>query len=285
MKHNLDRALRDAAEPVPARVTEPFAQQLLDDILRSDPGIGAAPMAAGGSAPITETGAVPIASGGAAPIAPSRPRPRPRLRLAVAGAALALAATAVLAVNSVGAERAYASWTPDPSPLPAAEAQALIGMCLPPSAAAGARVAISEKRGRYAFVNVVTAEDTRTCFRDRSGGVHESSILLGPAGAEQLGARGIEMYAWPQLRTGEGWARLMAGRLGSQITGVTITVRGGGETRDVRATVRNGYFAAWYPEDDRGLQTNDTTLRLQFADHRPGRNLDAGDLLIQPVLD
>ena len=275
MKHNLDRALRDAAEPVAARVTEPFAQQLLDDILRSDPGTAAQT--------VTQIGAVPTAPGSAAPAA--RSRPRPRLRLAVAGTALALAAAAVLAVNSVGVDRAYASWTPDPSPLPAAEARAVVGMCLPSAAAVGARVAISEKRGRYAFVNVVTAEDTRTCFRDRSGGVHESSILLGPASGEQLGAAGIEMYAWPQVRTGEGWARLMAGRLGSQVTGVTITVRGGGVARDVRATVRNGYFAAWYPEDFRESSTNDTTLRLQFADHSAGRNLNADELLIRPVLD
>lgn len=260
----LDRALRDAAEPVPARAARPAARALLDDILRSDP--AAAPA---GPAPMT-----------------TRPHPMTtrRPRLAFAAAALALAATAVLVVGNLDADRAYASWTPDPAPLAAAEASRIAGECAP--GAGDARVAIGETRGKYAYVNVRTAGDSLTCFRDSTGRVHQASILAAPA--DRLGGTGVELYGWSQLRTDEGYARLMAGRLGARVTAVEITVRpraGGDGGRTVRATVHDGYFAAWYPETAEAASTNTTTLTLRLAGGGTIPGLSARDLMEQPKLN
>ncbi|BCJ43466.1 hypothetical protein GCM10010168_42240 [Actinoplanes ianthinogenes] len=252
----LDQALRHAAVPVDARAHRPAAQNLLDEILRSDPTVLAGPAAM------------------------SRPRRRPRLMLA--GAALALAAAAVFTVTTVSTDRAYASWTTDPSPLPATDAQSIMSACLPSSGAAGARVAIGERRGEYAYVTVLTADGNVTCFRDHDGRVSETSVLAAPADAARLGAAGIDLYAWPQVHTDEGYARLMAGRLGSQVTAVEITVRPGVV---VRATVTGGFFAAWYPEGLAESAENNTSLTLRLADGRTVAGLTARGLMEEPKLD
>jgi hypothetical protein len=255
----IDQALRAAAEPVPSRVARPAARQLLDDIVRTDPAT-----------------ANPL---------PAVRRRRP-LRLAVAGSALALVAAAVVVVNGPGTGRAYASWTPDPAPLPTADARDIVDRCVPAAERAGAHVVIGEARGRYAYLDVLTAEGSRTCFRDHDGGVRESSIMVDPAGAAQLGRTGIEMYGWGQLRTDEGYARLMSGRLGSRVRSVDIVVHGrDGSSRTMRATVRDGYFAAWYPEGLAEAGTNHTTLTLTMADGTTESGLAAADLHDQPKLD
>lgn len=252
---NLDQALRSAAEPVPVRVTREPARELLEQIVRSD------------------RQAVP------APVATRVPRRR--LRLLLGGAAGALTAAGALVLSLVNIGPAYASWTPDPTPLPAGEARDIVAKCVPAPEQGTARVVISEKRGDYAFLNAVTPGWSRTCFRDHDGTVRESAILAGPLGTGQLGADGIQLYSWGQLRTEEGYVRLMAGNLGAQVTGVDITVRArdGGSTRTVRATVRSGYFAAWYPEGVPEANTNRTTLTLRLAGGGTVAGLSAGALL------
>ena len=256
----LDQALRGAAEPVAARAQQPSARKLLDDILRDDLAVPAA---------------VPMS------------RRRRRLRPAVAGVALVLAATAALTFNGGGGDRAYASWTSVPSPLPATEARDIVGRCIPAADVPAARVVIGERRGDYAYVNVRTAEDSITCFRDHDGRVHETSILAAPVDAASLGNKGIELHAWSQLRTDEGYARLMAGRLGAQVTAVDITVRSadGASERTVRATVGDGFFAAWYPEGADEANTNRTSLTLRLSNGGTVDGLAARDLMEQPKLD
>jgi len=250
----LDQALRSAAEPVPARVDREPARQLLEQIVRSDRQAATAPAATRA--------------------------PRRRLRLAIASAAGALAAGGAVLLSLVNIGPAYASWTPDPAPLSAAEAGEIVAKCVPAAERGAARVVISEKRGDYAFLNAVTPGWSRTCFRDHDGKVSESAILAGPLGTGQLGAKGIQLYSWGQLRTEEGYVRIMAGNLGTQVTGVDIAVRArdGGSTRTVRATVRAGYFAAWYPEGSPEADTNVTTLTLRLAGGGTVSNLYARDL-------
>lgn len=258
----LDQILRAGAEPVTARVQQPSTRKLLDDILRDD--------------------APPVA----VPTGMTGPRRR-WLRPAFAGAALSLLATAVLTLHGADADRAYASWTPDPSPLPAAEARQIVDTCIPAPDAATARVVIGERRGDYAFVNVLTAEGSVTCFRDHDDRVRDTSILAAPVDAARLGAKGIELYAWPQLRTDEGYARLMAGRLGSRVATVEITVRNkdGNVGRQVRATVTDGFFAAWYPEGLVEAGTNSTSLTLRLNDGTTIEGLTARSLMEAPKLD
>nr|WP_221380688.1 hypothetical protein [Actinoplanes polyasparticus] len=103
----------------------------------------------------------------------------------------------------------------------------------------------------------------------------------------QLGAEGVELYTWSQLRTDEGYVRLMAGHLGSQVVRVDVTIRAEKDdsSRTAHAFVRDGYFAAWYPEGVDEANTNSTTLTLHLADGSTVSNISASRLHEQPKLD
>ncbi|SCF28374.1 hypothetical protein GA0070216_108186 [Micromonospora matsumotoense] len=254
----LDHAIRSAASPVPARVTQARARELLESIVTTDRRAGFAPAA-----------------------------PRARRGLKIGSVATALAAGGAVIVGLVAGGPAYASWTPDPGPVSAAEARGIVVRCVPAQEIGVARIVVGETRGDYAYVNAVTPSGSRTCFRDHNGDVTESSILTVLTSTAQLGATGVELYAWSQLRTNEGYIRLMAGHLGSQITDVDITVRAenGTSSRTAHATVRDGYFAAWYPEGRDEASSNITTLTLRLTDGSTVGNLSAGQLYEHPKLD
>ncbi|MFF5056698.1 hypothetical protein ACFY1S_26305 [Micromonospora sp. NPDC000663] len=254
----LDQTIRSAAVPVPARVGQEPARELLERIVATD----------------------------------RRPRPTPartphrRPRLAIAGAAGALAAAVAFTLTLVNAGAAFASWTPEPSPISDTEARDLTSKCLPAQDASVARVVIGEKRGEYAYLNAVSPAGSQTCFRDRNGDVTNTSILTVLTSTERLGAGGVELYSWGQIRTDEGYVRIMAGHVGSQVTSVEITVRteDGDSSPTARATLRDGYFGAWYPEDPDEASSNTTTLTVRLADGS-AVNLSAKKLYEQPKLD
>ncbi|PRY33416.1 hypothetical protein [Pseudosporangium ferrugineum] len=263
---NLDQALRDAAEPVPPRVGQPPARRLLESIVTS---------------PVPPPAA---RTDGLSPRAVRRTR-----RTVLAVLAAGVAAAAAFLVPNLGAGAAYASWTPRPAPLPAADRADLGDRCAAQVRATfqgvdGApSIVHGEKRGDYAYVSVVTPAWTATCFRDRDGAVRQASIMMAPVGAATLGGAGVEMQSWAQLRTGEGLCRLMTGHVGAQVTGVEITVpEGRGGPRVVQATVEDGYFLAWYPEKGQG---HGTTVTLRLADGRTVEGLSAKDLHDAPVTD
>ncbi|WP_199510682.1 hypothetical protein [Nucisporomicrobium flavum] len=256
---DLDQALRAAAEPVPARVGQAPAQALVDRIVASDP----SPVLAKAGSPA-----------------------RRRRLITVAAAALAVSAAA-LALPNLGADRAYASWTPDARPLPATQATAIVNRCVPdvgePATAAEARtprLILGEQRGAYAYLSITTKTWTATCFRDRDGAVHGASIFAAPVNDAQLGREGVELQAYGQLRTEEDYCRLIAGHLGSDVTGVTITVP---KSPAVHATVKDGFFLAWYPEPD-GPQSVGTQLALRLSDGKTVEGLLASDLYEAPRL-
>ncbi|MFI7541688.1 hypothetical protein [Actinoplanes sp. NPDC049599] len=265
---NLDQALRDAAEPVPARVAAAPAQALLDRIVASS------------------TYPVP------APASLGRAAWRPRKAAVAVLAAAAVAATAVLTLPNLGSAAAYASWTPQPSPLAAADRDELADRCVAqvggeysyrePDRAA--RVVHGERRGDYAYVSVVTPGWSASCFRDHDGKLRNASIMMEPVNAATLGGTGVEMQGWPQMRTEEGYCRLMTGHVGSRVVGVDITVRArsGDRSRTVRATVEGGYFLAWYPEQLDESSSNTTSLSLRLADGGTVEGLSARDLMEAP---
>jgi hypothetical protein len=268
---NLDQALRDAAEPAPARVGQPPAQALLDRIVR------------------TSAEAVP------APAAARRAGWRTR-KTVVAVLTATAAAVAAVTLPNLASGPAYASWTPQPDPLPAADLAGLGDRCVArvgdeypeyPESDRAARVVHGEQRGDYAYVSVVTPGWSASCFRDHDGNVRNASIIVAPVGAAKLGGRGVELQAWPQLRTGEGHCRLMTGHVGAQVVGVDITVRDGSgdRSRVVSATVEDGYFLAWYPEPIDESGSNRTSLTLRLADGGTVGGLSARDLHDAPVLD
>lgn len=264
---NLDQALRDAAEAVPARVAEPPARALLDRIVTSTPH------------------SVPD------PVNRGRAAWRPR-KAAIAVLAAAAAATAALTVPQLGSGTAYASWTPQPSPLAAADRDELADRCIArvraeyPSSEPdpAARVVHGERRGVYAYVSVVTPKSSASCFLDHDGKLRNASIMMEPAKAAALGGAGIEMQGWPQMRTEEGYCRLMTGHVGSQVVGVDITLRdrSGDRSRTVRATVEDGYFLAWYPEQSDESSGNTTSLTLRLRNGGAVEGLSARDLMEAP---
>jgi len=264
---NLDQALRDAAEPVSPRVAEPPAQALLDRIV-------AAP-------------APPV------PAAAGRRRTVWRPRTAAIALLTAVAAAAALAVPQLGSDPAYASWTPQPSPLAATDRTELADRCAARvrteyatgEANPAARVVHGERRGDYAYVSVATVGWSALCFRDRDGQLRDASIMMEPVTAVTLGGTGVELQGWPQLRTLEGYCRLMSGHVGSQVVGVDIVLRprSGEGSRTVRATVEDGYFLAWYPEQPD--ENEDTSLTLRLAGGGTLSGLSARDLMDAPRLN
>lgn len=267
---NLDQALRDVAEPVPARVGEAPAQALLDRILASS------------THPVTT------------PVALGRPWWHPR-KAVIAVFAAAAAVAVALSVPNLGSDPAYASWTPQPSPLAAAERDELADRCVAQVADEygyrepdrATRITHGERRGDYAYVSVVTPGWSASCFRDHDGKLGNASIMMDPVDTASLGGTGVEMHGWPQMRTEEGYCRLMTGHVGSQVVGIDITVRGrsGDHPRTVRATVEDGYFLAWYPEGLEESSHNTTAMTLRLADGATVEGLSVRQLLEAPRLN
>ncbi|GAB7045154.1 hypothetical protein [Catenuloplanes indicus] len=267
-RSDLFSALRDAAEPVPSRVHTGSAQAMADRI--------------------TATAPSPVARESAAGSAVTRPSSVRRARLALAAGVVAVAAAgATIAVPHLGAEPAFASWTPAPAPLPAADATAIVDECVPAAGysldeARAGRV-IGETRGDYAYLSVITDRWIVACFRAADGAVLSPSQFEAPVTAAELGRTGVEMQAWPQFQADDGYARLMTGRVGSDVTAVTITVTGA-ESRTVQASLQDGYFLAWYPEGADESSTNSTALTLTLTDGTTIPSISARDLHDAPRL-
>ena len=265
----INSSLRDAARPTRGRVHQPPAQRLLERIVRTDRTADAGRVA------------VPVK------------RRAGNVRWAVAGVgAVAATGVALVAPNIVGGgDQAFASWTPKPTPLSAAEADALgrecrggedIAAMVGKKDAGPARSTLGERRGDYAYVSLAAEDWSLTCFRDRAGKVHEGSIMADPVTDAQLGGKGIELQAWGQVQTDEGYARLMAGHLGKDVVAVDIKLPKTGKT--VYASVEDQYFVAWYPESlADNEQGADLTLRLAGGGTVTG--LAARELMDAPKLD
>ncbi|GAA3351541.1 hypothetical protein GCM10020358_82010 [Amorphoplanes nipponensis] len=265
-RHDLDLRLRAAATPVaPGRVRQASAQALLERIV-------ATPRTAG------------------SPARPAAPRTR-RLRWAAAAAAAVAVTGAALVMPGLGGEdQAYASWTDTPAALPAGDTRELSRECVRQELEPGygytqaelgaARNVLGERRGAYRYLSIATARWTATCFRDRAGKVHFGSVMEAPVTDAALGRRGVELQGWGQLRTSEGYARLMSGHLGSDVVAVDVVLHGG---RTVHATVKDRYFVAWYPEAVDA--TGGATLTLKLAGGGTVAGLPARDLMETPKLD
>jgi hypothetical protein len=190
---------------------------------------------------------------------------RPRARRLVIGLAAAtlLAAGATLAVPAAlpDGDAAYASWTPVPAAMPDADARAAAGDCARTwDGATAGDIVLAERRG----VTVLLIMWLR-------GGplIICSSLGTGhPAGAERLSDdRGAEPPLPAAGRVtldggmgatgiGDRWYSEAAGRVGPGVTGIDVTMPGG---RTVRASVRDGWWAAWWPGHEGG---ETSTIRI-----------------------
>ena len=196
-----------------------------------------------------------------------RPRAR-RLAIGLAAAAL-LAAGVTLAVPAAlpDGDAAYASWTPVPDSMPDADALAAADECArswtEDGTGTAGKIVLAERRG----VTVLLLMWLR-------GGplIKCSSLGTGhPAGAERLSddrnaepplpAAGRVTLGGGMGASGVGgrWYSEAAGRVGPGVTGVDIAMAGG---RTVRASVRDGWWAAWWPGREGG-----ETAALQIVVH------------------
>lgn len=203
---------------------------------------------------------------GQVPEESGRPRRRRRRLLVPVGLVVA-AGAGVLALPGGGS--AFASWTPKPEPLSAAAGREAAATCrsalgMPDQ---GERVVIAERRGGWTYLLLAgpTAEGACLMPDDLVGSQHLADdrrkgffgeYTTDPAEAPTVARdRIVETEsragsvdtpgAWP-FHHGEGWFSSVQGRVGRDVTGVTVHTP---EGKDVQASVAHGRFAAWWPSD------------------------------------
>lgn len=179
--------------------------------------------------------------------------------LVVAAAAVVLAVAVLAWPARNGADAAYASWTPDPTPVSQADAQAVRDACVDAFAGmdgssesvdpASLRVALTERRGDFVAMLLRSGNpDLSVACVARSapdsGSVESVDIAAG-------GGSGPALTASPQRLTqgsigqfgGDQPASVTDGAVGAGVSAVTI--HAGDLT--VQATVETGRYGAWWP--------------------------------------
>lgn len=180
---------------------------------------------------------------------------------------------------------ALASWTATPHPLSptltertgeACRAAAREDMRRSPAVAADTtlnpdalRTVVAEQRGEFIFLSM-TAPDgsSQECFFSASKPGHVSGATGAwatktSAAPTTLAATQLEAASGGQSSGPEGSYSFTTGRIGKDVMAVTIHSAG----RQVKATVNNGHFAAWWPAPELApnspnpTETYDVTLR------------------------
>lgn len=181
---------------------------------------------------------------------------RSRRRLVLAGAAAALAGLVALTVELPGGGGAYASWTPEPAPLTAAELSLLTPVCRKALARDDhldlerARLVLSERRGEVVALLYRTDDPDMAgnCLMRHVPGTDDVDNLnwgiWGGSGPVRVPpARSIIPGGASTSRE----VTITDGAVGADVVAVTIHAPG---DRTVRATVRNGRYVVWWPGPD-----------------------------------
>lgn len=192
-------------------------------------------------------------------LVPRRPSPR-KTRTRVLTASLAIAATtagAFVLAQSVGAPSAYASWTATPRAATADEVRNWGQHCLSMNGSVQSHdyaVRLVEMRGKFAYT-VLTAPDgfEATCLihdngpeQPVTGGGFTGSLTAEPQ-PDGLATNSVRSV------TDEGGDTEyeVTGKAGAEVAAVSFHVNG----TEVHATLKNGYFAAWWPGSTSVLPT------------------------------
>ncbi|MBM2622897.1 hypothetical protein JIG36_46095 [Actinoplanes sp. LDG1-06] len=177
-------------------------------------------------------------------------------RLALGGV-MAVALGTIGAVTLTGDEpdRAYASWTATPNAVSAADALPQARQCAegwtdggPPPTAAD--ILLAERRGDATLV-LVRKDGTglTSCFvLDPEQGAAGADLLDTTAPAPAPGR--VRNESSGATEGGEGWYSSMIGRAGAGVEKVEIELPDGTE---VRASLRDGWWAAWWPGHEGGV--------------------------------
>jgi hypothetical protein len=214
-----------------------------DQLRRHDPArevpddLGRAPRAAATLARVTVT-----APG-------TEPRPVHRRRAARFALVAVLVVAGLVVAPVLGTdEAALGTWEPDPRPATKREAAQYAAECAEwTTATAGYEPKVIEVRGTWVMTYLASADGEAQCLRSTEpstgfvGG--ENLSMSGPLpqtpAADGLVTTGV-------LETSGGLSRthfMVAGKVGTRVTGVVFASQG----MQVRATVRNGRFTAWWP--------------------------------------
>lgn len=202
---------------------------------------------------------------------------------------VAVTTVAVLAVPGLipGRDVAYASWTPTPVRLAAAEAATAVETCLTVqqvSGGAGASTLIAERRGGWTYVLIaLTGDDEVSCIMPAAavtgGEALRNGDYFGGTGNHppvDAGARHLRQMVAGTGSTDEGLLSYIEGVAGRDVKAVTVTTPRG---VTVEASIDNGRYAAWWPAGKNSLSnpeisnaaTYTVTLRDGTTSHEPPR--------------
>ncbi|MEU4693525.1 hypothetical protein [Actinoplanes sp. NPDC023714] len=213
--------------------------------------------------------------------------PTPRRRLALprwagpvaVAAAVAVAGTLIVFPGVLGGGRAYASWTPVPAPLTAAEIAMIGPECvegfdsMPGVSRADARVVLAERRGEYAMLlyRVENPETSVACLAHNVPGSDDVDDVKWGAGGGSGPARTAPPDTYTQGAISDFVeASVTDGAAGEGVTGVTV--HAGDITAE--ATVADGRYVVWWPgpafarDDDGDPAFLDLTYDLTLDDGR-----------------
>ncbi len=209
----------------------------------------------------------------AAPVPPSRRKIARWVLIPVVVAALA--AALIVLPWGIDGHRAYATWTPVPVPLTAAEIDLVGAACnnelrhYQRVDLNKARLALAERRGEYVAMlyRVENPETSASCLtRNLPGTDDVDDVNTGVAGSDGPAAAAPAGTFTQGALTDSGEVSMVDGAVGSDV--VALTVHAGEFT--TQATVNNGRWVAWWPgpalvwiskTETRDLMTYDLTLR------------------------
>jgi hypothetical protein len=170
--------------------------------------------------------------------------PRRRLLSIAVAAAAGVVTVLVVGTGGAGPANAFAGWTASPTAPPSGQLQAAEAACAKQNAAvASLAPTVADGRGPNSLLVFAHGDTATVCITGQPelGTVAVSqSIAAAPTAstAVQPESLGLEFAA-----DGQGF-RQMAGQVGPGVTAVAVVLEDG---TTVRATVANGWFAAWWP--------------------------------------
>ena len=172
------------------------------------------------------------------------------MRLAVRPIAVAAAlviAAGLLAISTrpgaVGPTVAFVGW----QPIPGVADSTLASGAIPECHAADAELVAQDQRGNAATLLFASGRELTLCLavEDSSG-----TIVAAASGGTHLGTQSgaLSVDTGMSVPANPGWPglRILAGRTSGAVATVTVTRSDGVE---ITATVRSGYFVAWWPSD------------------------------------
>jgi hypothetical protein len=178
---------------------------------------------------------------------------RPPVAIGAVASAAGAGALAVVISLGAGASNAFAGWTATPT-LPApGQLVAANTDCKTQSPIAGLPLKLSDTRGPFTFSVYADSETSATCIKGPSftavAGSMSSTPVNVPAGQ-------ILLTSTHRSDRAGRFFSFAVGRTGTGVTGVSLTLDDGST---VQATVANGWFVAWWPDEHQVKAADVTT--------------------------